>query len=924
MRPLKLTISAFGPYAGKQVLDLEKLGESGLYLITGTTGAGKTSIFDAITYALYDRPSGDIRDDSMLRSKYADAETETFVELEFLCKDKLYRVRRNPEYMRPKSRGEGVTKALARAELHYPDGRVVDKSKKEVTNAIAEIIGLEKEQFLKIAMIAQGQFREILLTNTDKRKELFRQIFKTHKFEALQNRIKEDASLMDKEFERVREAILTHAKSISCAEENAEYPLVLSAKKGEVSTQETIELLERLLETDKAENKELEKEIFELNAYMGGVIAKITTAKEYEKNLENYRNKTQELPNYISAVSTAKKAFDEANAKQPLAEEISKKITVLGQELPLYAEWDTLQRTIKNLAKEIEDTQREKEGLLERITAQNEKINGLKAKQKALENAGENRAKLENEESKLFDEQKKINALKSDMLRHYEIRTDLAEKQEEYKKSQARAEQLNAEYNQLNKRFLDGQAGIMASELEEGAPCPVCGSVHHPSLAKKSGDVPTEAQLKTAKEQAERASKEAESRSKECASYQGELKNLHTSVEAQIQTLFEGETVKTAGACIKSRLVAIQESLQSVKDKIRIEKQNATEKEELATCVPNEENRLKEMEEKAQNCALKISEATANKKNAEAQSATLKTKLSYPSFIEANDGLRALKNQKQAIENEIQIATDELQRKKDALGALQAEISTLEEVTKKANDIDLQAEERAQMELEAHRKTLTENKEKVVARMQANQTCKANIEASAKDSRELEIKVRWLNTLSKTANGNLSGQEKISFETYVQMSYFDRILRRANIRLQKMTGAQYDLIRREDPLNQQRGQVGLDIDVLDHYNGTTRPVNSLSGGEQFKASLALALGLADEIQASAGGVRLDTMFVDEGFGSLDGESLQLAIATLQDLTEGNRLVGIISHVDELKNRIDKQIVVEKIKGAGMGSHARLV
>ena len=220
MRPLKLTISAFGPYANKEVLDLDKLGESGLYLITGTTGAGKTSIFDAITYALYDSPSGAERDGSMLRSKYADADTETFVELEFICKEQVYRVRRSPEYMRPKSRGEGFTKAPARAELHYPDGRIVDKSKKEVTAAISEIIGLEKEQFLKIAMIAQGQFREILLTNTEKRKELFRQIFKTHKFEELQNRVKEDAAALERKYEGVAHLLTDKGLTLLIAHRN--------------------------------------------------------------------------------------------------------------------------------------------------------------------------------------------------------------------------------------------------------------------------------------------------------------------------------------------------------------------------------------------------------------------------------------------------------------------------------------------------------------------------------------------------------------------------------------------------------------------------------------------------------------------------------------------------------------------------------
>ena len=320
---------------------------------------------------------------------------------------------------------------------------------------------------------------------------------------------------------------------------------------------------------------------------------------------------------------------------------------------------------------------------------------------------------------------------------------------------------------------------------------------------------------------------------------------------------------------------------------------------------------------------MQISEITANKKNAEEQATSLKAKLTYPSLALAKDGLREIDSQKQMLETQIKKANDDYLQKKEELGTLQGEISALEGLVKKVCDVDLTAEQAKHDALINQRDALTKQKENVAARIQANSNCTGNIERAAKDSSELEMQVRWMNTLAKTANGTLSGQEKISFETHVQMSYFDRILRRANIRLQKMTGGQYDLIRREE-LQNQRSQVGLDIDVLDHYNGSTRPVHSLSGGEQFKASLALALGLSDEIQSSAGGVRLDTMFVDEGFGSLDGESLRLAIATLQDLTEGNRLVGIISHVEELKNKIDKQIIVEKCKGAGKGSKARLV
>ncbi|MBQ7912243.1 MAG: SMC family ATPase [Clostridia bacterium] len=923
MRPLKLTVSAFGPYANKEVLDLDKLGESGLYLITGTTGAGKTSIFDAITYALYDSSSGELRDGSMLRSKYADAETETFVELEFLCKDKVYKVRRSPEYMRPKSRGEGFTKAVARAELHYPDGRVVDKSKKEVTNAISEIIGLEKEQFLKIAMIAQGQFREILLTNTEKRKELFRQIFKTHKFEELQNRVKEDAAALDREYERVKNTILAYAENISCPVESLEYPLVKQAQKGEISTQETLELLQRLLQTDKAENERLSDEISKLNADMGGVIAKIATAKEHADNLKNYNEKMQNLPNFILALDEAKKVLDETNVREAEAEALGKKITVLEQELPIYEQWDKLEKNCRDLAKNLENATHEKERLSALIKTQKEKLDRLKARLQALARAGENRAMLENEEQKLLSEQVKINDLKGDMRKHFELRTALEETQEKYKILQAQADALNDKYQYLNKRFLDGQAGIMASTLEDGTPCPVCGSVHHPNLAQISEDVPTEARLKAAKSEAEQGLKEAEEKSKLCAKMGGELSVLRASVENQIQTLFAGETVETVGACIKSRLLAIKESLIAVAEKITAEKKNVSDKAALENLIPQEEKRLKDLEDEEKGCALRIGELSVNKKNAEEQSAALKGKLTYSSLTLAQEGLLALRSQKQIIERQIKTANEDYLHKKEALGKLQGEISALERLVKKVCDVDLQAEETKHAELTNKRNALTEYKENVAARMQANRACADNIARAAKDSNELEMQVRWMNTLAKTANGTLSGQEKISFETHVQMSYFDRILRRANIRLQKMTGGQYDLIRRVEPQNQ-RSQVGLDIDVLDHYNGSTRPVHSLSGGEQFKASLALALGLSDEIQSSAGGVRLDTMFVDEGFGSLDGESLRLAIATLQDLTEGNRLVGIISHVEELKNKIDKQIVVEKCKGAGKGSHARLV
>ena len=923
MRPIKLTISAFGPYADTQVLDLDKLGENGLYLITGTTGAGKTSIFDAITYALYDRPSGDIRDDSMLRSKYADDTAETYVKLEFMCKDKLYVVRRNPEYYRPKARGDGLTKQTAGAELIYPDGRVVNKSKKEVTKAIEEIIGVDCKQFLQIAMIAQGDFRKVLLADTEERKKIFRQIFKTHKFDKIQQQIKDEAGALEKEFDQTKQAVLTHAKSMSCAEESAEYDLVKQAKSGMVATQEILNLLDRLIATDTAENAALQEQITTLNKDMGTIDAQIGKAEDYEKQVENYRERMDKLPEAMAQVGEAEKSLAVAKSREADATELRKKITLLQGQFSEYEKLNNLQSAYTERENDIAANRKKLDAYNAKITEQQNEVDKIKAEYKSLENAGENREKLRNEAQALSDEREKINGLKDDLGKYETCKSALETAQASYQTAQTKAGNLTEEYNRLNKQFLDGQAGIMASQLADGEACPVCGSIHHPSLAKISCDVPTEADLKKAKQVSDTASEAAKKASENCAAKMASKNAAFENVTKQINALFNNETVETVGACIRSRLLELDADINVVNQKIATQEKNIERKAKLETQLPIAEAQLQSLKEEEQKLATSITASQTEQQSADTQIAELKAKLTYSSLAEANLGCKQLEKDEQTILAEIEKASKNHQDKSNELLKLKGEIAALEKVVNDGCSVDLQAEKDRKRLYEEQRDAQTAKKEQVVARLQANTICKANIRKAAQSSDDLEKKVRWMNTLSKTANGTLSGKDKISFETYIQMSYFDRILRRANIRLQKMTGGQYDLIRRVDPLNQ-RGQIGLDIDVLDHYNGSTRPVNSLSGGEQFKASLALALGLSDEIQSSAGGVRLDTMFVDEGFGSLDGESLQLAIATLQDLTEGNRLVGIISHVDELKNKIDKQIIVEKHKGAGKGSFAKLV
>lgn len=916
MRPLKLTMSAFGPYAGKEVLNLEELGENGLYLITGKTGAGKTSIFDAITYALYDRPSGDVRDDSTLRSTYADDSTETFVELEFACKEKVYKVRRNPEYTRLKARGEGTTKQTAKAELYLPDGRIIDKSKKEVTKAVVEIIGVDRDQFLQIAMIAQGEFRKVLLADTEERKKIFRQIFKTQKYESLQNRLKEEALALKRQYEGARQNLNAYYNGLRCTEDSPLYEKVTLAIAGELTSDEVTQLLNELILNDEAQKVRYEKSLAAVEEQIEKVNALITRAEEYARTLKEYNLKQESLPIAEQRLVTAKNRCENLVKEQPLHEQEVKQITLIESELKRYDELETLRLEYKKLA---EKSLAEGE-LLKSKKANGAKIEGeiatLKSVQKAFAESGVKKAEAEAKATALREERENLLALEQNQNQLEEIKSQLQRERENYGKISQNAKVLADEYTALYKSFLDGQAGVMASALKEGEPCPVCGALHHPLLASICGIVPTQSQLDELKLKADNARECAESKSVECAKIHGKAESVEKSVKEQ--------SIKLLGDCtVKEKLAANENALQKIGQEIKTLGEEVAKKVEADNRLPVAEAQIDKLREEVTACEKNVAAFVAQMEQKKLQGEELAKSLKYQFKSQATEELNRLKESNSTYVRAVEGAQKCVNDESNALSSLRGEIASLKAVVEKANAIETDGLAQNRLQLLAQKVRLQEDRENVLSRINANGEILKNVLRISNQSQLLEKRFAWLNALSATANGGLSDKEKISFETYVQTSYFERILRRANIRLQKMTGGQYDLVRRVDELGK-RSQVGLDIDVLDRHNGSKRSVNSLSGGEQFKASLALALGLADEIQSSAGGVRLDTMFVDEGFGSLDGESLNLAISTLQELTEGNRLVGIISHVEELKSKIDKQIVVEKRGAAGQNCHARIV
>lgn len=914
MRPITLTMSAFGPYAGKTVIELDKLGTNGLYLITGDTGAGKTTIFDAITYALYGEASGNTRDVNMFRSKYAEPSTPTEVELTFEYAQKIYTVKRNPEYDRPKARGEGYTTEKANAELHYPDGRVVTKLK-EVNKAIVDIMGIDRSQFTQIAMIAQGDFLKLLLASTEDRKKIFQKIFRTQCYYQLQERLKQQTGELAAEYDQTGSSIRQYINGIACHPDDVLMLEVDKAKKGELKNTEAVQLVEKLIDQDAAEQQKVLERIGKLDKQKQKIAAQLavaenrkTTEEKQEKAKENLARETQRQ----KRLETEK---NEAAAHQPEVQKAVEAIAKLEAQLPEYAEMQKkqtertgLQKALEELAQKIKTEEETAEKLARSIAE-------FKAEQASLQNAGAEQAAQRAEKERLAEQKKDLNALKNAYAAYQELEAKLKKAQADYAQKSENSGKKRKEYEHKNKLYLDAQAGILAETLTEGVPCPVCGSLEHPHPAQKPENAPTKQELEICKakaEEAEKATQEASSKASTCI---GQVDAGRKTLQANGQKWLSTDAIEEIErlCCEKQQqtAAALQKAEQQME---KIEKQLGR-KAELDKLIPQKEGELEQCKNRRVGYGNQQAGDGAKLQAAEKRLQELAEKLSYPSEAEANQALQQLREQKEAWENAIKETKDAHDECAKNLAALKGALDNNQKILQGMEKVDVQAVLAAQTEADKQKAAWEAQKNEIGDRLAVNRPILENLQPQISQMEKTEKSLQCVQALSDTANGRLSGKEKIMLETYIQMTFFDRIIRRANVRLMVMSGGQYELKRRVNAENN-RSQAGLELDVIDHSNGSERSVKTLSGGESFKASLALALGLSDEIQSSAGGIRLDTMFVDEGFGSLDEESLEQAVNALVGLTQGNRLVGIISHVSELKNRIDKQIVVTKEKSGG--------
>lgn len=929
MRPIELKMSAFGPFAGLTTLRLDALGTDGLYLITGDTGAGKTTIFDAIIYALYGEASGNIRTTDMLRSKYANADTATFVELTFVFKDKTYIVRRNPEYLRPSKRGEGrFTKESAKAQLTMPDKEVIT-GLVSVNNKIIEIIGLNKNQFSQIAMLPQGEFMRLLLADTKQRIEIFREIFDTEPYLLLQDRIKRDANELYRLVSDYKKSMAQYVADVYC-DENSEYnqALINIKNDSQMSIKEILDIIDKIIAQDKSCADEHDKAIISIDKGIDQLNSKLTIAIQTERIKDDYKSALTQLNNLTEEYENVYSIYKAECEKDSERNELSLNIEKSSEKLESY---ELLEKYKKDYGKKLDKINNITQDIHEDTNSLNEcikQIDNCKKEAEILKNTELEIEKLNSKISDIIKKKEGVEYLKDVFERKIKAVSQADEAKDRYMSAFAAYEEANNRYLKMEKAFFNEQAGIMAAALEEGQPCPVCGSVTHPVPAVAGDDAPTEMQLKKYKIYVEDKSKECSELSSQSGLLSGQAEsmnnmffgsivNFNTQWKEALDNSRDDETIRVD-------IIQLLADLGKILDEAMLEKKNADENiskyNNLIKMLSDYDKKVEQFKDKINKSKNELAILSTQNENMQKQISQLEKELGNKDIMQAKKLINDMKLKKVQLDKAYEAAkkqydeyTINIKTLKNRISDLQKQISHTDK--QKTPDIDIPMYQKQLDDMKKERLKLREKKNIVDIRIANNEKVYKSIERVNEKSEKSEKHYSWLRTLSDTVNGSLSGKSRIKLETYVQMSFFDRIIMRANTRFMRLTDGQYEL-KRSDSKDNYKNQTGLELDIIDHYNGTIRSVKSLSGGEAFEASLSMALGMSDEIQSRSGGIQIDTMFIDEGFGSLDDESLSQAVKVLNSLSSSDRLIGIISHVSVLKDRIDKQIVVSKGKTGG--------
>ena len=919
MKPLKLTMSAFGSYAGKNVIDFTGQ-QQGIFLITGDTGAGKTTIFDAITYALYNQTSGGERNGNMMRSQYAQPETETYVELEFLYRGQTYCVRRNPDYKITKTLKNGrirEQKVPHSVELTLPDGTVFPEKKNATDAKIIEILGLTADQFSQIVMIAQGDFLKLLYTKSDERKMIFSKLFRTDIYWKIQENLRRKSMEMDERIQENDRAFEQEKSRIIPLPESEELPL-----------DELVERLrERVKDALKEQNlrranvEELNKKITkyeEINKLFVSLEKIRQTGKELEARQAESKERRQQIENARKAdkvlVAEQQNLRQQQEVEQS-AQAIAKMTETLANDQEMFETLKTQQQEAEAKQKrEAADTQK-KMLALEQSFPSYEALQNARSEEQQAKKVWEDLRKTS--EESFHKKAAGIAALKEQQKRQEQI---VEQTKKNWEQTSLSASESAKHYEHMYEAFLKEQAGILAENLSAGCPCPVCGSTVHPDPAKLSDHAVTELEVEQAKKT--RAAAE-EKRDLAYAAFEAEKtekQKLAQAVEKEEADFVLAQTIaKQQRKEAEQNYVSLQKIAEQIREKlvypslVEAKKQYAAMQKALETAEQEIAKKRKKVSELAEAMNTLKGQKLAEEENQKtAKKLAVKTEKEYAKLLEKSGFVSEetyhlailpersrLKLEREEKEYESQCLRKQSEQKlleKQVSGKTYTDTTELNEQLK-AEKQALKEAEKTYMELH----TAYENDRSVL------QNCAVYLEKGKK----LESEDQVIKSLSKTANGRLSGSAKIDFETYIQRQYFKQIIHEANKRLLTMSNHQFILKLKEEANTGRKTNEGLDLSVYSLVTDSERDVKTLSGGESFLAALAMALGLSDIVERSAGAIHPDMMFIDEGFGSLDAQSRQQAIEVLAELAGDSRMVGIISHVTELKEQIDRKLVVSR-------------
>ena len=899
MRPIRLSLQYFGSYTDKQTIDFDLLGTKGLYLITGDTGSGKTTIFDAILYALFDSMSGEYRkkDTTIRRSTLAQETDKTEVELVFEFNGIQYTITRWMGYMQPKKRGEGLTKSDPGATMSWSGCTTPLSGVKEVTAKTQEILGIDRDQFSQIAMIAQGDFMKLLMTDTKNRIELFRKIFRTENYKALQERIYKEFKDEEILLSKAKVSVNTIIRMTQCDDDSVLRGQLDQAKDDKVfmPVSVMIDIIQKILEEDRCEHVNLTKQSKEQQEIIDACKKNIGIIDSHAKSAEQLPIKKAELKDHMEVQKPAKEqALKVAEEALPRIDELTKQANQIEGTLGDYENLTKWNKTLSSALQKFEGI----DGLQGRKVRNEQAFRDLEDKRKKLIEEQTSLGNPEVEQLTVKNQRDDLKQYQSDLTNLSTKRGQLKKEQNDFKDLDEVAGLAEREWSAKTSLFYSAQAGILAETLEEGQPCPVCGSMHHPVKAQKAEDVPTEEELKRLEKKAQDSRKKANEQSTKCGGLIVTIQNEEKRFAGLGWSIDEAEL-----ADLPTRINALEKQLGKLSDKLKRLNRIPSEIEQLDA----KRQDLDKEKEAINNDATK---ATNDIKTANEEIAQLQQRCKYADENTARKAIADLRKQASDLQKIIDNAKGELQKVINDISILETAIKTLEDNLKDVGMLNREDELEKLQTAQTAFDAITPFIKAIDGRNSNNRNALDKLQPKATQLERIEKRYQWLKALDETVKGDISGKEKIMLETYILATYFERIIRKANLRLLKMTNNQYELRRKRVAANNTQ-QTGLDLDVIDHHNGKIRTVKSLSGGESFMASLSLALGLSDEIQSSCGGIHLNTMFVDEGFGSLDEESRILARNTLQKLSqEGNRLIGVISHVPELK-AIERQIQVHK-------------